>query len=92
MYLTENIQRNEVSHAASLKDFTDSGFLTLGLERRPYRQKGIYQLCIEEHASQHNWMAFLDLDEFVILRNPCAASHTRGTAPLRASAMRIPAW
>ena len=33
----------------------------------PRPQLHIYKLCIERHRHQHDWMAFLDMDEFIVL-------------------------
>ena len=30
----------------------------------------VYDTCIERFARRHQWMAFLDADEFIILRSP----------------------
>ncbi len=33
-----------------------------------------YDACIQRYRRQHRWMAFIDVDEFLLLRDPSAAS------------------
>ena len=65
---------------AALAPFIASGFLHYTLETEPKAQMKVYQDCIDKHAHEYNWMAFFDLDEFLLLRHsdtcalPCHAS------------------
>jgi hypothetical protein len=51
-----------------LQEFIDDGFVTFRAAGRPDYQQTIYRDCMEKHAKDHNWMAFIDLDEFIVLR------------------------
>ena len=56
---------------ARLAQFIDSGFLVYNHEPQPNAQMKVYQDCIDAHAPDFNWLAFFDLDEFLLLRR-CA--------------------
>jgi hypothetical protein len=71
-FLTENIPDGEPSLAEGLADFVANGFLTLARDPVPKAQKRVYKRCIDEHRADFNWFAFVDIDEFIIVRDPCA--------------------
>ena len=78
VFLYENDDKPRLE--AALAPFIASGFLHYTLETEPKAQMKVYQDCIDKHAHEYNWMAFFDLDEFLLLRHsdtcalPCHAS------------------
>lgn len=74
VFLTENDDEPHLKEP--LQDFVETGFVEYRLERREHAQMQVYQACIEEHAHEVNWLAFFDIDEFLLLRNKCARSST----------------
>lgn len=36
-------------------------------------QLAVYWRCVQEQRANFNWLAFFDLDEFLLLREPCAS-------------------
>ena len=54
-----------------LRDFIEQGFVTLEAISHPYYQPFFYHQCAVRHRHKYSWMAFIDLDEFIILRK-CA--------------------
>jgi Glycosyl transferase family 2 len=47
-------------------------FLSLYSEREPQGQLKVYAWCAEEQRASYNWVAFFDLDEFLVLRDRCS--------------------
>ena len=82
VYLTENSNPPPEDMVPQLQDFIDSGFLTFRAVARPEFQVMFYRDCMEHHRHKHNWMAFIDLDEFIVLRK-CALPRSRPCPPLR---------
>ena len=35
----------------------------------PWRQFHVYELCLERYRLRHQWMAFFDTDEFLMIKN-----------------------
>ena len=58
---------------AAVDTFIQQGFVTFTIDPSPHAQLQVYQHCIKTHRDKHNWMGFFDLDEFLVLRDPCAA-------------------
>jgi hypothetical protein len=72
VYLTDNNSRDGERIMVQLGSEFSKTFLTLRSELSPHSQLKVYAWCAEEKRSQHNWMAFLDLDEFLVLQRRCA--------------------
>lgn len=72
IYLTENNDGEQHSKRAAFQPLIDEGFLTLSFDPEPKAQLNVYQRCIDEHKTKHNWMAFFDMDEFLVIREKCA--------------------
>lgn len=68
IYLTENGPAPAESFMAELQEFIDDGFITFRNDPKPSFQQTIYVDCMTQHRHKHNWMAFIDLDEFIVLR------------------------
>jgi hypothetical protein len=71
VYLTENSSGNFKEKARLLQPFVSARFLTLQQDRRPQAQLMVYHRCIRDHRSKHNWLAFFDIDEILIIREKC---------------------
>lgn len=72
IYLTENGPTPPDSFVSEIEEFIDDGFVTFKSDPRPSFQQTIYVDCMNQHRHKHNWMAFIDLDEFIVLRE-CAS-------------------
>lgn len=71
-YLTENQAHSDTTTAEQLTDFITGGFVTYSHEPLPQAQMKIYYDCLVKHAHKHDWMAFFDMDEFLVLTGRCA--------------------
>eukprot|EP00892_Ulva_mutabilis_P007298 jgi/Ulvmu1/4940/UM205_0002.1 len=67
VYLNENSDKPMPSTTKQLQDFVDEGFVTYSREARANSQLKIYYDCLSKHAHKHDWMAFFDMDEYVVL-------------------------
>lgn len=78
VYLTENTPDNAaaVRKQAALQRFIEEGFVTYSIDPEPQAQMRVYQTCLENYRTGHNWMAFFDMDEFLVIREKCAQSPT----------------
>lgn len=74
VYLTENSEPPPKQLVEQLQDFIDEGFLTLESDGQRANQLNIYKRCMERYRHKHNWMAFIDIDEFIVIRR-CASSN-----------------
>lgn len=72
VYLTENDVGSGADKYAAFQPLIQQGFLTLTVDETPKAQLHVYQKCIDEHRWQHNWMAFFDVDEFLVIKDKCA--------------------
>jgi Glycosyl transferase family 2 len=68
IYLTENGDRPQQHMQEQLQDFIDDGFLTYNHERTPGGQLKVVRDCISKHYLDYDWLSFLDIDEFLVLR------------------------
>ena len=64
--LTENNSINPIGE--HIRDFIDSGFVTYRTETKDHAQLAIYAWCIREQRDRFNWIAFVDADEFLVIR------------------------
>ena len=66
-----------------VQDFIEEGFLTLTAAPRPANQPRICRDCMDNHYDKFNWMAFIDLDEYIHMRRcapappNCLSTHHR---------------
>lgn len=72
VYIVDNDSAPEYRIQPGLQDWVDSGFVTL--HSMPGKQKQVrsYRLCDKLHRSQHNWMMYLDADEYLHIRDKYA--------------------
>ena len=74
VYLTENSEAPTPHVRAEVDDFVEAGFLTYKTEPQPRSQIKVYYNCMAALHAQYNWIAFFDLDEFLILLPGCVSS------------------
>lgn len=67
VYLSENAASPTSALRAELDSFVKSGFLTYTTEPMPRSQLKAYYDCMTQNYDKHNWLAFFDIDEFLIL-------------------------
>eukprot|EP00892_Ulva_mutabilis_P000848 jgi/Ulvmu1/10764/UM068_0054.1 len=67
VYLTENAPTVPERMRADLRDFVSDGFLTLATEPIPRAQTKVYYDCMSSHYHKHNWLAFFDMDEYLVI-------------------------
>jgi Glycosyltransferase family 92 len=54
--------------SAVLQDLIDSGVVVIkDTHKHPKQQLANYQRCLVSHRHQHQWLAFLDADEFIVV-------------------------
>jgi hypothetical protein len=56
---------------ACVQDWIDEGFVEWLRLEGPHTQVGIYAGCIARHRLDYSWIAFIDVDEYLIVRE-CA--------------------
>lgn len=69
-----------------VQDFIKDGFLTLTAAPRPANQPMIYRDCMDNHYDKVNWMAFIDVDEYIHMRRcaPAPPNCCLNPSPLKA--------
>lgn len=75
VFLAENADELPGEVVPRLQTFLDDGFLTLSTVPGPKHplQNRWYNRCSKpDIAGGHSWVAFLDLDEFIIVLDGCA--------------------
>lgn len=70
VYLTENGSKQPIED--DIADFIESGFVTYKWMDEPHAQMAVFYDCLKEHRSHHNWIAFFDADEYLVVRDECA--------------------
>jgi Glycosyl transferase family 2 len=73
VYMTENDpSAPSASLRRQLADFVAAGFLTVDSLRAPHAQPAAMRACMERARGVYDWLAFLDADEFLFVRDECA--------------------
>eukprot|EP00892_Ulva_mutabilis_P000949 jgi/Ulvmu1/10855/UM007_0029.1 len=67
VYLTENALQPTAHLRAQVDDFVQSGFLTYATDASDRAQLKVYYNCMLANHGKYNWLAFFDLDEFLLL-------------------------
>jgi hypothetical protein len=72
-FLREN--QEECAIKAELQPYIDAGILDLGLLPGPKHptQTNWYNTCSKKASKKHRWIAFIDLDEFMIVLHRCVS-------------------
>jgi hypothetical protein len=75
IFLTENAPEpgRALAEMPDLKKFTRNGFLKLDSDQRAHAQLATYSKCIKKLKPRFDWIAFFDLDEFLVVRDQCAS-------------------
>jgi hypothetical protein len=81
VFLTDNNSKDAKGIITTLTTTFPSEFLTIIEERRPKAQLKAYAWCAEEQRMHYNWIAFFDMDEFLVLRGNDAADPSTGEPP-----------
>jgi Glycosyltransferase family 92 len=68
VFLTDNNSNNSEAMLAALTDSFPSTFLTVRVERMPKAQLKTYAWCAEQQRMNYNWIAFFDMDEYLVVR------------------------
>ena len=82
VYLTENAAEPSPDMLLQLADFVDSGFITYTTEGVARAQTKVYYDCMRQHYHKHNWLAFFDIDEYLVLVDRRAPSRDSSAALL----------
>jgi len=53
----------------TLHKYTTSGFVTVVDAPGPFPQYESYQHCLNKYGKEFRWIAFIDIDEFIVLKN-----------------------
>lgn len=69
--LTDNDSANGAEDLTALAESFPASFLTVRSEKRPRAQMPTYAWCAEEHRRNFNWIAFLDVDEYLVIQAGC---------------------
>lgn len=88
VYLTEN-EGDAPLHSA-LQEYIDEGFVVYSVDADDEAQMRVYLKCLQDHGNKHNWMAFIDMDEFLVMRGEYALPPS---LPVRAQVLAcVRAW
>lgn len=74
IFLTDNNTTDGAEQREVLADRFPRAFLTLRNELEPRGQLKVYAWCAEEQRAAYNWIAFMDVDEYIVLRDSCVSS------------------
>ena len=69
VFLTDNGSEDGGSTLAQLGSEFAKSFLTLRAEPQKRAQLPVYAWCAEEQRHRFNWIAYFDVDEFLVLRD-----------------------
>jgi hypothetical protein len=72
VYLTDNNSTDSLAAHKHLRKLFPASFLTVRNEYEPKGQLKVYAWCAEEIRAMYNWIAFVDIDEYLVLRDKCA--------------------
>jgi hypothetical protein len=65
-YITDN--KSQPPLRETLKDYIASGLVTYKYDTRDHPQVAVYNECIQQHKNDSTWIAFFDVDEFLVLK------------------------
>lgn len=68
-YIYDN---GDIDEKQYLKDFIQQGVVSLAVDTSLAPQLKIYHQCLKEHRHHHRWIAFIDVDEFIVTKNSCS--------------------
>jgi hypothetical protein len=73
VFLTDNNSENGTALRAQLESEFPANFLTTRLEVINHGQLRVFSWCAWAQRHHFNWLAFIDVDEFLVIRNGCAS-------------------
>lgn len=72
VYITDMGKPSIKPLSSQLRDFIKVGFVTLLGHVEDKEASSAHRRCMEEYRHKHNWLAFIDTDEFLVVRKECA--------------------
>ena len=69
IYLTEN--NSDFPVKDGIQAYIDEGYVTYTVDPTPYPQMKAHEACLINYRTEYNWMAFIDADELIVVREPC---------------------
>ena len=67
-YIYDDGAQSPTPANAVLQDLIDSGLVdVIDVSSRPHLQTENYQTCIDDHRHEHQWLGFIDADEFIVI-------------------------
>jgi Glycosyltransferase family 92 len=67
-YIYDDGAQSSTPARAVLQDLIDSGLVdVIDVSSRPHLQTENYQTCIDDHRHEHQWLGFIDADEFIVI-------------------------
>ena len=68
--MSENNSKNPIKEG--IQAYIDAGFVTYKDDPRIYPQLQVYEECLINNRTDFSWMAFMDADEMIAIRELCA--------------------
>jgi hypothetical protein len=84
VYLTDNGSKEFRAMSASLSAAFPQSFLTLRSDTYERAQLKVYSWCAETLRESYNWLAFFDLDEYLVMRGDDASENLDEPPNIRA--------
>lgn len=71
VFLADNGERKNGALRSQLRDFVKEGFVTLRSDALGKSRISVYWDCMVQHRHKYNWLAFIDTDEYMVVRKQC---------------------
>jgi hypothetical protein len=68
----ENVDTPTDHLMEQISDFLQDGFVEYSNKGTSVYQLIYYRECMDKYHHLHNWMTFIDLDEYIIIKDRCA--------------------
>ena len=69
IYLMENVETPTAHFVQQIQDFVDDGLIVYSFKGSGGYQSRWYHECMSSYHSEHNWLAFIDVDEYIVLQD-----------------------
>lgn len=92
VFLRENAAQVPPALSQRLAPFIESGFLDLGSlpgAKHPLQNRWYNRCSKPDMAGMHSWVAFIDLDEFMVVLDKCALTVSRTCLRCRLRTLRL---
>ena len=83
VFLTDNSSKNFAELQQHISSSFDSTFVTLRSEQRAKAQLKVYAWCAETQRQHFNYIAFFDLDEYLVLRESSSTAASSNSPDLK---------